>query len=69
MKEIGERLRKGITVEEISETFRKQTEGLMPGKWQFVGLQFHFVEEEQYLLASPGIYSKDFDREKYEDSA
>lgn len=66
MKEIMEGLRKGTTVEELFETFKKQTESMMPGKWQFVGIQFYFVEEEQDILASPGIYSKDFDRERYE---
>lgn len=68
MKEIGERLRPGITVMELFETLKKQTESLMPGKWQFVGTQFHLVDEEQDIMAAPGIYSKDFDREKYEDS-
>ncbi|MCK9458719.1 MAG: hypothetical protein M0R80_03705 [Proteobacteria bacterium] len=66
MKEIMERLRKGITVEELYESFKSQTEGVMPGKWQFVGIQFYFVDEERDIMASPGIYSKDFDKEYYE---
>jgi uncharacterized protein (DUF433 family) len=66
MKEIMERLRKGITVEELYESFKKQTEEMIPGKWQFVGIQFYLVDEEQDIMASPGIYSKDFDKEYYE---
>jgi hypothetical protein len=65
MKELMDRLRKGITVEELYESFKKQTEELIPGNWQFVGIQFYLVEEEQDIMASPGIYSKDFDKEKY----
>ncbi len=69
MKEIGERLRPGITVMELFETLKKQTESMVPGKWQFVGIQVCLVDEEQDIMAAPGIYSKDFDKEKYEDDS
>jgi len=56
----------GLTMKELCESFRKQTEAVMPGKWKLVGIQVYLVEEEQDVLSAPGFYSKGFDKENYE---
>jgi hypothetical protein len=66
MKEID--FRDGLPIQDLIEKFRAQTKDLIPGDWKFVGIQFHFVEEEMDILASPGFYSKGFDKEDFEEA-
>jgi hypothetical protein len=58
--------RDGLTVKELAESFKQQTEAVMPGKWKLVGIQVYLVEEELEVLAAPGLYSKGFEKENYE---
>ena len=66
MKEILESLRKGLTVDELAETFRKKTADIVPGDWKVVGVRFYLLEECQDVLATPGFYSKDFNKDAYD---
>lgn len=66
MEEILESLRKGLTIEELAETLRKKTADLVPGEWKVVGIRFYMLEEAQDVLATPGFYSKDFDKDSYD---
>jgi hypothetical protein len=63
MKQIE--LKEGITVAELQEKFLKQTKALMPGEWKFVGIEFYLINEETDVLATPGVYSKDFNKDEY----
>ena len=66
MKEIV--LKAGLTVAEMAETFRKQSQEMIPGEWTLVGVRFYFVNSDD-ILSSPGIYSKGFEKEEYEGKA
>lgn len=67
MKEILAGLNKELLLKDFAENFKKQTNELMPGDWKVVGIQVYIVEEEQDILASPGIYSKGFDKSDFEE--
>jgi hypothetical protein len=63
MKEID--LKPSLTIVEMAETFRKQSQEMIPGEWKFVGVRFYFVNDDD-ILSSPGVYSKGFEKEDYE---
>ena len=47
------------------DEFMKSTKGVMPGNWKLVGIQVFILEEEAEVLATPGFYSRGFDRANY----
>jgi hypothetical protein len=50
----------------IVASLETQTKNIMPGNWKFVGIQIFLVNEDDDIMASPGIYSKAFKKEDYE---
>jgi len=60
------KLREGLTVKELCDEFMKSTQGVMPGNWKLVGIQVFILEEDSEVLASPGFFSRGFDRSNYE---
>jgi len=57
--------REGLTVKELCDEFMKSTRGIMPGNWKLVGIQAFILVEEAEVLATPGFYSRGFDRANY----
>jgi hypothetical protein len=65
MKEVN--FRDGTTITELVDTFKKQSSSVIHGEYKLVGIQVYLVNEEDDILASPGMYSKDFNKEDFED--
>jgi len=64
MKQID--FKKELLVTELIEKFRKQNNEVIPGDWKCVGIQVYFVDEEEDIMASPGLYSTGFNKKDYE---
>lgn len=55
-----------MTILELVDTFKKQSNSVITGEYKFVGIQVYLIDEENDIMAAPGLYSRDFNKEDFE---